>query len=101
MNAKTELLKDLVNKQIKCASITHEDYKIGLNEEINLRVNFNEAEFNEFLNKLDFEYDSGYGCQYLFGVIWLQDGTWFSRYEYDGSEYWIHNQCPEIPSELL
>jgi hypothetical protein len=100
MNAKTELLEELVNKQIKCASITHECYRID-KKEFNLKVGFNEAEFNEFLNKLDFEYDDGYGTQELHGLVWLQDGTWLSRHEYDGSEYWVHNQLPEIPSELL
>jgi len=40
MNAKTELLEELVNKQIKCASITHECYRID-RKEINLKVNFN------------------------------------------------------------
>ena len=100
MNAKTELLEELVNKQIKCASITHGCYRID-KKEFNLKVGFNEDEFNEFLNKLDFEYDDGYGTQELHGVVWLQDGTWLSRHEYDGSEYWEHNHLPKIPSGLL
>lgn len=100
MNAKTELLEKLGNKQIKCASITHECYRTT-KKEFNLKVGFNEAEFNEFLNKLDFGYDNGYGTQELHGLVWLQDGTWLSRHEYDGSERWVHNQLPEIPSELL
>lgn len=37
---------------------------------------------------LDFDYDSGYGGQELFGHIWYADGTWSNRGEYDGSEWW-------------
>ena len=100
MNAKTELLEELVNKQIKCALITNECYQID-KKEFKLKVDFNEAELKEFFNELDFEYDDGYGTQELHGIVWLQDGTWFSRDEYDGSEWWIHNILPEIPTELL
>jgi hypothetical protein len=57
-------------------------------------------EWNEFLNKLDFEYDSGYGSQELFGTIWYEDGTWSDRGEYDGSEWYEYHMCPEVPSEL-
>ena len=99
MNAKTELLMELEDKQIKCASIACKHYRIE--KEINLKVGFNESDFKEFLNKLDFEYDNGYGIQELYGFVWLQDGTWLSRSEYDGSEEWTHKQLPEIPSKLL
>lgn len=43
---------------------------------------------------LDREYDSGYGRQELDGTIWLKDGTWLERYEYDGSERWEHKAVP-------
>ena len=46
---------------------------------------------------LDRDYDDGYGGQELFGVIWLTDGTWIERNEYDGSEWWRHVTCPEFP----
>mgnify|MGYP000630626643 CR=1 FL=1 len=49
---------------------------------------------------LDFEYDSGYGGQNLFGTIWYEDGTWSERGEYDGSEWWEHRERPQIPEEL-
>lgn len=52
------------------------------------------------LEELDsIEYDSSYGGQELFGTVWLTDGTWLSRGEYDGSEWWEHNVRPPIPDE--
>lgn len=48
----------------------------------------------EDIHLLDFEYNSGYGTQHLFGVVWLSDGTWFERREYDGSEWWTHVKPP-------
>jgi len=49
--------------------------------------------------KLNVEYDSGYGGQQLFGTIWMVDGTWWTRGEYDGSEWWQHHECPEYDPE--
>jgi len=46
---------------------------------------------------LDRQYDSGYGEQKLFGIVWLQDGSWLTRGEYDGKEWWEHNKRPLIP----
>jgi hypothetical protein len=48
-----------------------------------------------FLELMKIEYDSGYGGQYLFGYIVFTDGTWLTRGEYDGSEWWKHHECPE------
>jgi len=50
------------------------------------------------LQVLDFRYDGGYGGQELFGTVWLKDGTWMERGEYDGSEWWEHRTRPEIPN---
>ena len=103
-NAKKELEQFLKGKaKVKCASITlGEQYD---DEEpcpkFELKVNHTEKEFQSFLNSLNFNYDSGYGGQELFGTIWLEDGTWCTRGEYDGSEWWEYNQLPKIPSELL
>lgn len=57
-------------------------------------------EWDKFLKSLDFEYDDGYGSQILYGTVWLNDGTWLSRGEYDGSEWWELNVCPELPIEF-
>lgn len=51
-----------------------------------------EKRFIEELEKIN--YYRGYGTQELFGVIVFNDGTWFSRWEYDGSEGWEFNQIP-------
>lgn len=51
----------------------------------------------EVLPQLDFEYDNGYGCQQLSGLVWYEDGTWSERGAYDGSEWWERKKCPPIP----
>lgn len=40
------------------------------------------------------QYNSGYGHQELFGDVVFKDGTWLSRGEYDGSEWWHYNIKP-------
>jgi hypothetical protein len=37
----------------------------------------------------------------LFGTVWLEDGMWMERGEYDGSEWWELMRRPEIPSTLI
>ena len=54
----------------------------------------------DFLNTIDLNYDSGYGTQHYLGKIWYADGTWSTRSEYDGSEWWTHNACPPLPNPL-
>jgi hypothetical protein len=45
------------------------------------------------------DYYSGYGGQTLFGTIWYTDGTWSTRGEYDGSEWWDHKTRPDVPKQ--
>ena len=52
----------------------------------------------ELHEKLDFIYHSSYGGQELFGCVWLKDGSWMTRGEYDGSEWWEHNKRPKHPN---
>lgn len=100
MNAKKELL-DLLAKQskVRCALITHElsydDYKT-----ITLKEGYSTQDFSEFISEMDFNYDNGFGLQELDGTIWLMDGTWCTREEYDGSEWWRYNKSPTIPEIL-
>lgn len=68
---------------------------------INLNLGFSEDEFQDFLKKLDFEYDNGFGCQIIFGVLWCTDSSWFERNEYDGSEKWVLKERPQIPEFLI
>ncbi len=112
-NAKAELLEKLTDlAKIKCAVIAklcdvipyspskETDCRKRFNETIELKENYDEEELTNFLSDLDFEYDSGYGQQELYGIIWLADGSWLSREEYDGSEWWQHNFLPLVPSYL-
>jgi hypothetical protein len=97
MNARKEIERAF-GLGVKCAaiSISNEDLQIAAK----LKIGYTEQEKQEFLNTIDVEYDAGYGAQELFGRVWLNDGTWFSRWEYDGSEGWQHHFCPKIPIEL-
>lgn len=65
-----------------------------------LKANHSIEEFHKFLNELDFQYDGGYGTQELFGTVWLENGNWLTRHEYDGSEQWVLHTRPQIPDEL-
>jgi hypothetical protein len=97
MNARRELEIALRGNAMKCARIELETgEKVFL-----LKVDYTEQDRQAFMESLDLEYDNGYGGQELFGFVWLEDGTWLSRGEYDGSEWWEYNISPEIPSELL
>ena len=90
-NAKLELLSAVGSIGIKCAIV----------ERSILKLNYSKEDYNAFLESLDFTYDEGYGSQNLYGIVWLEDGTWFTRGEYDGSEWWEHHELPEIPEECL
>ena len=101
LNAKEELLEAVKDTaKIKCASITYRRWEKEVSKKA-LKLNHTNDEYNEFLNSLDFIYDSGYGSQELYGTVWLEDGTWLSRGEYYGAEWWKHNTSPDIPSECL
>lgn len=112
-NAKLELQSVVNGERIICAkisvhpSIYDESDKVtylenGWNTDsfvIDLKHPHTEKELEEFINKLDFYYDNGYGSQELGGVVWLED-AWLTRGEYDGSEWWDYNRYPDIPEEL-
>lgn len=100
-NAKNELLEKLNQSTgIKCALIKYRESFGGDGAKtIVLKLNHSKEDYINFLKELDFEYDNGYGGQELDGTVWLQDGTWLSRGEYDGSEWWEHNRLPPIPNE--
>jgi hypothetical protein len=61
-----------------------------------------EEQWNQFLNKLDFEHDDESSRYALKGTVWYADGTW-SKYGYDyemmyGS--WNWREVPMIPDYL-
>lgn len=102
-NAREEFEEHVKGMLVKCALI-HQNYFWSDDDdkkpEITLPLNYTEAQYDSFLEKLNFYYDDGYGTQELFGTIWYTDDSWSSRGEYDGSEWWEHNTLPEIPDYL-
>ena len=100
MNAREEFIRHIGTRKVLCAQIKHGDDYDDDSKVFNLTTGSTEEDRTQFLTDLDFEYDSGYGGQRLFGTIWYEDGTWSERGEYDGSEWWEHHECPQIPEEL-
>lgn len=102
MNAEHELLKVVKESgsTIKCALI---DFGLSYfeQERFILPVGYTKEKYKKFMKSLNFSYDCSYGGQFLYGTVWLEDGTWLSRSEYDGREWWVHNVLPPIPDELL
>jgi len=107
INAKQELIEFLTENQLTmvCADIEFEWYDKTINQykdrPIRLPFNFTAEELESFYTELDFEYEAGYGVQHLFGTIWLDNGEWLERYEYDGSEHWEYKSMPMIPDYLI
>lgn len=95
-NAKQEFLEEIEGKDVKCATVSH--YGRGGSH---LSVGYSHTELVQFLESLEYNYDSGYGGQELCGTIWYKDGTWSDRGEYDGSEWWDYHGVPDIPTNLL
>lgn len=58
------------------------------------------GDWSAFLDSLNWKYDAVYGCQEVYGTIWLDDDTWYDRGEYDGSEWWEHRSRPPLPESL-
>ena len=99
-NAKDELLMALKKRSlVKCAHIWLEDDEAKKLSEHILKIRYSGEELSRFLDSLDFMYNHGYGFQSLYGNVWFEDGTWLSRGEYDGSEWWQYNACPDVPEE--
>ncbi len=93
-NAKKEFLEHVGSKKVSCAEV------YGSNFNNFLPICYTEEEYKQFLDNLDFSYDSGYGGQNIEGTIWYIDGTWSERKEYDGMEWWTHKKVPIVPEYL-
>lgn len=100
-NAKDEFIGHIEDREVLCAVIYKGyDYDDDRRPVFLLKQGHSEDDYKYFLKSLNFTYDSGYGGQELYGTIWYKDGTWSSRGEYDGSEWWEYNKVPDVPEEL-
>lgn len=94
-NAKNELLTTInyYNLKIIAAIIT-----FGENEPDNFKLKplYTKQDYADFLKFMDREYNSGYGGQELFGIIYCEDGIWLNREDYDGAEWWKFNRYPDL-----
>lgn len=98
-NAKDDLLRIIGENPEKCIICAHIIYRISwdVKKEIVLHKDYTDEEYYKFLDKLDFEYDEGYGRQELYGVVLFDDNSWLERAEYDGAEWWSLKEYPPIP----
>ena len=97
MNAKQEFIRATDGLKVINATIYVEDRNNHYKKTFfDLLSGYNSEDYKNFLNKLDFEYDDGYGGQELFGLICCENGIWFERGEYDGSEWWEKRKYPNI-----
>ena len=101
MNAREEFVKHVGNRTVKCAHITRGGEWYDNRSEYLLSVGYSATDKEKFLSSINWNYDSGYGGQEVFGTIWYNDGTWSSRGEYDGSEWWEYHSVPCIPEPLM
>lgn len=98
MNAKQELLNIITSRNLTILKIDvtfdHIEYDLSSNEYNSISKHITS------LDDLDFEYDSGYGIQELFGIVYCKDSddnpAWLTRGEYDGSEWWVVNTIPRF-----
>ena len=64
-------------------------------DSITLKATKGDEAYTKFMFMFEgLEYDSGYGGQKLYGTVVFKDKTWFTRGEYDGSEWWDYHECP-------
>lgn len=113
INAKQEFLDITEGLEVLCAVIDVEgdqfdrpylqNFKTPVvkSKHLILPINFTIEEYENFLNELDFKYDNSWGHWYINGTIWLKDGRWIERMEYDGSEWYRLVERPIIPEQCL
>lgn len=93
INAKTEFLQAVGDYKVIGAKI---DIQESSESSFVLKLNYTNNDWNNFLDFLDQEYDSGFGTQTLYGIIFCDDGIWLTREEYDGSEWWVIHNYPDL-----
>ena len=90
-------MSDLKNETISV--LKHDGYTVADIEFISLYdTEIPISEFFEFA--AGFWYNSGYGHEYVPPfVLMMADGNWYTRGEYDGSEWWELHKSPNMPTE--
>jgi hypothetical protein len=89
VNAKEEFLEETKHFKVIAAVINFGDT-------VELKPLYTKEEYEKFLSFLDREYNASYGSQTIYGTIFCEDGVWFDRGEYDGSEWWSCNKYPDL-----
>jgi len=92
-NAEHELLNHIEKREVDYIKVT---YRTSYEEPLK-KI---QGTLEQVLPLLDFEYNSRYGEQKLYGYIWYADGTWSVRGEYDGSEWWEHIVRPPMYRDI-
>lgn len=100
INIKRQLLshvEDMYN--VKAVQLKLERHTTHLKsvQLFHLPEGYHEGQLESFLRDIDTSYDNEYGNQMLYGFIWWKDGSWSSRYNYEGKEKWVHNVVPSYP----
>jgi hypothetical protein len=100
INAKNEFLIH-TNSKPKIKAVYVRYYPFDNNQqELLLKESYSEEDFDKFLIGIDFDYENDFGCQDIHGTIWYKDGTWSTRDEYHGCEWWEYHKLPQIPDCL-
>jgi hypothetical protein len=103
-NARAEIVKLLTNaniplRDIQAAEVSFPDtYREEDWVWYILYPGHTDLELDKWLSKMnEYDYYAGYGGQKLYGTIWLKNGLWMTRGEYDGSEWWDLHKRPPLP----
>lgn len=100
INAMEEFKTHVGDRIVLCAWVSEFSYDKSSVQKRILKQSYSEHDYQNFLNSISFRYDNGYGIQELDGIIWFTDGTWSTRGEYDGSEWWEDHIRPDVPEKL-
>lgn len=105
-NAKDEFLEHIQGKSVRCATLVYTRYVDGERciTTFNLKENYNDEEFNEFLKNIDFIYFLYRvpSCERnINGTIWYENSqVWSARVGDKRDENWEYYEIPNIPDYL-
>jgi hypothetical protein len=110
-NGKQELL-DIGIENILCAEIkVFNEYACEITDnEVacydTYEIKIGQTNIDSLINRINQDYEPMSGCheEFIFGTIWMKDGTWYSRDSrkdyYATYESWKLYKLPEIPNNL-